>query len=108
MIFCLCVAAISIVVIYKALASYEKEITFLQKVKDVIYYFKPDFIVDNYTVNLVIDDKTLLIQILKDKIIVYCKETAQTYIVATDKKTDIDKSLANIRDNIFLNKDNED
>ena len=105
---CICAAMLGIFVVYQSLVRYEKEISFLHTVNDIIHYFNPDFVVDNYTVNLVIDDKTLLIQIFKDKIVIYCKETAQTYIVARDKQSDVDKSLINIRDHIFLNKNDEE
>jgi hypothetical protein len=77
----------------------EKKIA--KKAKKVIQYFSPDFSMDSYTINLIVDEKTLLIQVLADKIIIYCKETNQTYLIESTNEKEIESSLEDIRKDIF-------
>jgi hypothetical protein len=56
---------------------------------------------DSYTINLIVDEKTLLIQVFADKIIIYCKETGQTYLIESTNEKEIESSLEDIRKDIF-------
>lgn len=77
----------------------EKKIA--KKAKRIIQYFSPDFSMDSYTINLIVDEKTLLIQVFADKTIIYCKETGQTYLIESTDEKEIETSLEDIRKDIF-------
>lgn len=83
----------------KCFSKERKYLKLVNKTLKVVEFFVPNYELTSYTTNVVIEGKTLLFQIFSTHIVIYCKETQQTYVITEDQ--DINMALEDIRNEIF-------
>lgn len=102
----MCIAAIVVIlaslnVTIKCFSKERKYLKLVNKTLKIIEFFVPNYKLTSYTTNVVVEDKTLLFQIFPEHIVIYCKETGQTYLIDSKDDKEIKSSLEDIRNEIF-------
>lgn len=100
----MCIAAIVVIlaslnVTIKCFSKERKYLKLVNKTLKIVEFFVPNYELTSYTTNVVIEGKTLLFQVFSTNVVIYCKETQQTYVITEDQ--DINIALEDIRNEIF-------